>query len=37
MIAIGIAALAITVIGVGRTIHAVATDGYERVPTRPMY
>jgi hypothetical protein len=34
MIAIGIVFAAITVIGVGRTIHAVATDGHGRVPTR---
>jgi hypothetical protein len=34
MIALGIAVLAITVIGVGRSVHAVSNDGFGRVPTR---
>ena len=34
MIAIGIAALAITVIGVGQSVRLVLTDGHGRVPTR---
>lgn len=36
MIALGIALVAITVIGVGRSIHTVANDGFGRVPTRFM-
>jgi hypothetical protein len=34
MIALGISIAAITVIGVGRTIHTVANDGAGRVPSR---
>ncbi|MEV7397791.1 hypothetical protein [Aeromicrobium sp. NPDC092404] len=34
MIVLGISLAAITVIGVGRTVHAVVTDGRGRVPTR---
>ena len=34
MIVLGITLVAITVIGVGRTVHFVATDGFDRVPTR---
>ena len=34
MIALGISIAAITVIGVGRTVHALMTDGQSRVPTR---
>ena len=33
MIAFGILIAAVTVIGVGRTIHSVSNDGYGRVPT----
>jgi hypothetical protein len=36
MIALGIAILAISVIGVGRAIRTVANDGFGRVPTRTM-
>ena len=34
MIAIAVAATALTVIGVGRTVVLVAKDGHGRVPTR---
>ena len=34
MIVLGTLFAALTVIGVGRTIHTVATDGFGRVPTR---
>ena len=34
MIALGISIAAITVIGVGRTLRNVVTDGQRRVPTR---
>jgi hypothetical protein len=34
MIVLGITAVVITVIGVGRTIHTVANDGVRRVPNR---
>ncbi|MCW2748900.1 MAG: hypothetical protein JWR83_10 [Aeromicrobium sp.] len=34
MIVLGIPAVAITVIGVGRTIRTVANDGVRRVPSR---
>ncbi len=34
MIALGITTVAITVIGVGRTIHAIANDGPGRAPSR---
>lgn len=34
MIVLGITIVAITVIGVGRTIHTVGNDGAGRVPSR---
>ena len=34
MIIFGITIVAITVFGVGRTVHAVAHDSFGRVPTR---
>jgi hypothetical protein len=34
MIALGISIAAITVIGVGRTVRTLFTDGQRRVPTR---
>jgi len=34
MIALGITIVAITVIGVGSTAHAVSNDGFDRIPTR---
>ena len=34
MIALGISIAAITVIGVGRTVRVLLTDGQGRVPTR---
>jgi hypothetical protein len=34
MIALGISIAAITVIGVGRTVRTLVTDGQHRVPTR---
>lgn len=36
MIALGIAIVAISVIGIGRSIRTVASDGFGRVPTRPL-
>lgn len=34
MIVIGITAIALTVLGVAKTVQTVATDGFGRVPTR---
>lgn len=36
MIALGITIAAISVIGIGRSVHTVANDGFGRVPTRTM-
>lgn len=36
MIALGITILAVSVIGIGRSIRTVANDGFGRVPTRTM-